>query len=169
MTPAREAECSGVCREDENEENGHTRSPALFEGASEDGSKVFFSTEQPLLNGDKDATRDLYEAEVGAAGVTRLVQVSAGDETDPNRGSGAEVASVVRISEDGSHVYYVAKGALTTTPNANGEHAEAGAYNLTCMTPTRTARRLSANLMTAAEAQAIVTQATAEREWRYRR
>lgn len=164
MTPTREAECSGVCREDENEENGHTRSPALFEGASEDGAKVFFSTDQPLLTGDKDSTRDLYEAEVSAAGVTRLVQVSAGDETDPNRGSGAEVASVVRISEDGSHVYYVARGALTTTPNANGERAEAGAYNLYVYDTNTDGTAFVANLMTAAEAQAIVAQATKERD-----
>jgi hypothetical protein len=163
MTPTREAECSGVCREDENEENGHTRSPALFEGASEDGSEVFFSTDQPLLNGDKDSARDLYEAEVSAAGVTRLVQVSAGDETDPNRGSGAEVASVVRISEDGSHVYYVARGALTTTPNGNREHAEDGAYNLYVYDTNTSGTAFVANLMTAAEAQAVVTQATAER------
>jgi hypothetical protein len=164
MTPAREAECSGVCREDENEENGHTRSPALFEGASEDGSKVFFSTEQPLLNGDKDSTRDLYEAEVGATGVTRLVQVSAGDETDPNRGSGAGVVSVVRISEDGSHVYYVAKGALTTTPNGNGEHAEGGAYNLYVYDTNTDRTAFVASLMTSTEAQAIVARATEERE-----
>jgi hypothetical protein len=164
MTPMREAECSGVCREDENEENGHTRSPALFEGASADGSKVFFSTEQPLLNGDRDATRDLYEAEVGAAGVTRLIQVSAGDETDPTPGSGADVASVVRISEDGSHVYYVARGALTTTPNANGEQAEAGAYNLYVYDTNTDHTAFVANLMTAAEAQAIVAQATKERD-----
>ncbi len=164
MTPTREAECSGVCREDENEEKGHTRSPALFEGASEDGSRVFFSTEQPLLNGDKDSTRDLYEAEVGAAGVTRLVQVSAGAETDATPGAGAEVVSVVRISEDGSHVYYVAKGALTTTPNGNGEHAENGAYNLYVYDGDTDRTAFVASLMTAAEAQAIVAQATSERE-----
>jgi hypothetical protein len=164
MTPAREEGCSGVCREDENEEKGHTRSPALFEGASEDGSKVFFSTEQTLLNSDKDSTRDLYEAEVSTAGVTRLVQVSAGDETDPNRGSGAEVVSVVRISEDGSHVYYVARGGLTTTPNGNGEHAEDGAYNLYVYDTNTHHTAFVADLMTAAEAQAIVAQATKERD-----
>jgi hypothetical protein len=124
MTPEREEECSGVCREDEQEES--KRSPALFEGASENGAKVFFTTEQPLLNGDEDNKRDLYEAEIEGGAVKRLVQVS----HDPTKGQAGEVVTVVRGSPDGSHVYYVAKGMLTTEPNGNGEGAEEGAYNL---------------------------------------
>jgi hypothetical protein len=127
MTPQREAECSGLCREDESEQGGHVRSPALFEGASEDGSRVFFTTTQPLLNSDENASRDLYEAEVGPSGIKKLVQVSRGDGVKP---AAANVVSVARISADGSRVYYVAKGILTTTPNSNGEIAENEAYNL---------------------------------------
>lgn len=128
MTPEREKQCTGPCKEDENEERGHTRSPAIFQGASEDGSKVFFTTDQPLVSGDKDTTNDLYEAELGESGLERLIQLSAGE--GPTPGSGADVIGVARIAEDGSHVYFVAKGVLTKGPNQHGEEAEAGAYNL---------------------------------------
>ena len=130
LSAAREAECSGVCREAENEENGHTRAEGFFQGASQDGSEVFFTTEQPLLNNDRDTGNDLYEAELGESGVQRLIMVSEGDSSDPTRGSGAAVLGVSRISEDGSHVYFVAQGVLTEAPNGRGEKAEAGANNL---------------------------------------
>ncbi len=150
MTPQREEECSGACREDELEENGH-KSPAHFEGASEDGSKVFFTTAQPLLNSDSDPSSDLYEAEVDGSGVRRLVQVSKGE--GPTPGSGANVVAVARVSADGSHVYFVAKGVLTQRPNNAelNERAEEGAYNL-YLYDTGTGRTsFIANLMTHAE------------------
>jgi len=151
MSAEREKECSGVCREDENEENGHTRSAAVFEGASEDGSRVFFRTEQPLLNSDGDGKPDLYEAELEDGRITRLVQVS----HDPTTGQSSEVVAVARISEDGSHVYYVAKGVLTTTPNGNEEMAEQDAYNL-YVYDTRTGRTsFVANLATKAETEEL--------------
>lgn len=103
---------------------------ASFEGASTDGSKVFFTTAQPLLNGDSDGSNDLYMAEVTAAGVQNLVQVSRGAASDPTPGFGADVMGAARISPDGSHVYFVARGVLTTTPNDHGEAAEGGAFNL---------------------------------------
>jgi hypothetical protein len=96
----------------------------LFQGASRDGSKVFFLTKQPLLNGDEGGTgtgQDLYEAEIEgegkAAKVVRFVQVS----HDPNAGQASEVEGVTRVSEDGSHVYFVAKDALSA--NSNGQAA----------------------------------------------
>ena len=123
-------ECTGLCREDENQENGHRRSAGVFQGASEDGSKVFFLTSQSLVNGDDDDTPDLYEAEVGGGSgheeVTRLVQVS----HDPNLGEGADVQGVARVSEDGSHVYFVAHGILTGEASPVGDVARSGADNL---------------------------------------
>lgn len=116
---------------------GHA--PAGFQGASEDGSKVFFTTTQPLVSADKDSANDLYEAEIGCGPevivcesdlkeVTNLVLVSEGDASDPHRGENAEVQGVARISDDGSHVYFVAKGVLTTTPSPDaagyGAHGE---------------------------------------------
>jgi hypothetical protein len=122
-----ERECTGVCREDEDEENGHKRSNGIFEGASQDGSKVFFRTTQSLVNSDEDGEgtgSDLYEAEIegeggGAEGegtsahVSRLIQIS----HDLNAGQAAEMQGMARVSEDGSHVYFVAKGVLTTEPD----------------------------------------------------
>jgi hypothetical protein len=115
-------QCSGACAAAKSSE-------AIFQGASADGSEAYFTTDQPLLNGDEAGTgtgRDLYAAELGGGAVERLVQVS----HDPNPGDAAEVVGVARVSEDGSRVYYVAKGVLTTTPNGNGETAEQDAYNL---------------------------------------
>jgi hypothetical protein len=122
--------CSGVCREDENEENGHKRSAAFFQGASKDGSKVFFLTDQPLVDDDEDSAGDLYMAEIGGPAdgeqITRLVQVS----HDPSLGEAAEVQGVARVSEDGSHVYFVARGILTASAGPLGIPARLGADNL---------------------------------------
>jgi len=103
---------------------------AIFEGASADGSKVFFATTQPLLPGDTDSTTDLYEYDFDAPAGHRIIQVSAGGAGDQTPGAGAEVEGVSRISEDGSHVYFVADGVLTTDPNSEGHQAQAGASNL---------------------------------------
>ncbi len=104
---------------------------AHFEGASVDGSKVFFTTTQPLLGGD--ASRNVYEYDFHAPAGERVIHVSAEDATVAN-----PAAEVVKTegsrssmsSEDGSHVYFIATGVLTRTPNVEGETAERGAYNL---------------------------------------
>ncbi len=113
---------------------------ANFEGASSDGSKVFFTSSGKLLPGASEdntigdsaqecsATKglggcNLYEAELSSAGAQRLVLVSAGS-ADP------EVQGVARVSEDGSHVYFVAKGKLTDVSNGLGSSALSGEDNL---------------------------------------
>jgi hypothetical protein len=108
-------------------------SPASFEGASADGSKAFFITEQPLVEGDEGGTgtgADLYDYDFDMPAGENLVQLSAGGAGDLTPGSGAEVQGVVRTSSDGSHVYFVAKGVLTTVPNDASDVAQAGADNL---------------------------------------
>jgi hypothetical protein len=125
--------CTGICAEDEMETGTGQRSNAVFAGASEDGSKVFFTTAQPLLDSDADATADLYMAEIEGSGssahLSRLVQVSKGAAGDPTPGSGAEVQGLAALSEDGSHVYFVAQGILA---GENTEHKSpsAGEDNL---------------------------------------
>jgi hypothetical protein len=117
-------ECDGACREDEEVEA--KRGEGEFQGASADGRKVFFLTNQSLLNSDKDNRRDLYEVDLQGGAVRSLTRVSlALSVTEP-----AEVRGVVRVSEDGSHVYFVAGGLLSGVPNANGEMAVAGADNM---------------------------------------
>ncbi len=125
--------------------------PAVFQGASEAGASVFFTTEQPLLNSDGDGTNDLYMAELGETGVVRVAQVSKGDATDATPGSGADVVGVTRISADGSHVYFVARGVLTTAMNDHEAKAEAGGYNLYVYNTTTGETAFIATLVTNAE------------------
>lgn len=108
-------QCTGACLTDETTSAG--RREAIFEGASADGSKVFFLTQQPLVNEDEDNAMDLYMAEIAGEGeeahISRLVQVS----HDPSPGQAADVEGVARVSENGERVYFVAKGVLTTRPD----------------------------------------------------
>jgi hypothetical protein len=104
-----EVPCAGAS---ERKESG-------FDGASEDGSKVFFGSAQPLVPGQSDESQNLYMAMIGCGEgepgcepakreVTSLVQVS----HDPNAGQPAEVIGHLAIAPDGSHAYYVARGQL---------------------------------------------------------
>jgi hypothetical protein len=116
------------------------RASADFVGAASDGSKVFFTTSAPLVEGDKDEGEDLYmarigcpsgegeacAAEAGNAKVTALVQVS----HDAHVGEAAEVQGVVRVAPDGSRVYFVARGVLGEGAGAEGGSPVAGADNL---------------------------------------
>jgi hypothetical protein len=97
------------------------RAPAEYQGASEDGSKVFFTTEQELLKGQ--VTENLYEFDFNSGVGKQVVLASKGS---PN----PEVQGVARVSEDGSHAYFVAKGVLTTAPNREGGSPKAASDNL---------------------------------------
>ncbi|MGA8745171.1 MAG: hypothetical protein WB507_04835 [Solirubrobacterales bacterium] len=111
-----------------------------YYGASEDGSRTWFTTSQPLIDSDRDSTNDLYLAKLEPGGtVKELVQASAGAATDPTAGEGAGVQGVVRVSADGTHAAFVATGVLTTEPSESGpghgqfetgEFASQGADNL---------------------------------------
>lgn len=115
---------------------------ARFQGASEDGSRVFFSTSQPLLG--KDTSENLYEAELGCGRESIAACEAAGEEVRLKRivrvskpaaglpaSTEAEVRSdVLQVSEDGSHVYFVANGVLSENANAQGLSAHRGADNL---------------------------------------
>ncbi len=101
-------------------------------GMTADGSRVFFTTTQQLVNGDTDQTNDLYECDipagtpepVGTANpCSSLSEVSHG-------ATGADVQRVVRISEDGSHVYFIARGVLAANLGTNAAAAVAGEENL---------------------------------------
>jgi hypothetical protein len=98
-----------------------SRVGASYRGASSDGSKVFFTTDQELLPGNSGM--NLYKYDFNASAGDRITQISSGG-VDP------EVQGVARISQDGTHVYFVAKGVLTSAPNGNGDHPVAGGYNL---------------------------------------
>lgn len=114
-----------------------SRASAEFVGASEDGSRVYFKTNASLVSEDRDASEDLYMATIGCSDndvgcppsqrvVTSLAQVS--KTQAPNEA--AEVQGVLRVSPDGSHVYFVARGILSTEPDSQNATAVKGADNL---------------------------------------
>jgi hypothetical protein len=107
-------------------------SPATYWGGAVDGSRVFFTTSQQLVNGDTDQTDDLYACDmpagapvpVGSANpCASLAEVS-------GAASDAQVGRVVSVSMDGSRVYFVAKGVLADNLDVGGVGALAGADNL---------------------------------------
>jgi hypothetical protein len=112
------------------------RPPALFWGASEDGTKVYFTTTAKLVAGDTDTTRNLYEADIGCPGilgcavdereVVGLTRVS----RPPTAGEAADVRGVVRIVPDGLRVAFVAGGVLSEEAGVEGRSAARGEDNL---------------------------------------
>ncbi len=124
---------------------GSAPGDAAFQGASADGSKVFFTDTQQLSD---DATEDSQAGDTafidgcarttGATGCNlyvydskepaghNLLAASAGDTS----GGGPRVRGVIAISPDGSHVYFVARGVLSGAANSQGQTARDGAENL---------------------------------------
>jgi hypothetical protein len=99
---------------------------ASFAGASNDGSKVFFTSNQRLTD-SADIEGNLYEYDFNRSEQEgHLIDVSASDTSDHE----PRVQGVVATSADGSHVYFVARGVLTTATNSLGKVAEDGANNL---------------------------------------
>jgi hypothetical protein len=94
--------------------------------ASADGSRVFF-TDESQLTADSTAAPgepDLYEYSLGSGQPDRLVDLTV------NTGEAAGVLGVSGGSEDGSYVYFVARGALATAPNSSGAEPAPGEANL---------------------------------------
>jgi hypothetical protein len=96
-----------------------TRAPAIFEGASEDGSRVFFTTAAPLDQAeDTDESNDLYVATIGCAQANPQCKPSEREVTGlalaSKHGGGepADVQGVVNIAQNGSRAYFVATGDL---------------------------------------------------------
>ncbi len=137
--PSQNADCTGACL-------GAPPADAEYVGASRDGSKVFFTSTQQLTNGaSEDSTPgdsatakggmgcaetsgpngcNLYEYDFDNPAGENLVLSSAGS-PEPR------VQGVVSVSEDGSHVYFVAKGVLTgSEANEFGYVAKAGKNNM---------------------------------------
>jgi hypothetical protein len=76
---------------------GNGNADAWFEDASRDGSRVFFTTFEPLVSADTDAQDDVYER---AGAQTTLVS------TGQAGGNGAVNAFLGDASDDGSRVYF---------------------------------------------------------------
>jgi hypothetical protein len=92
----------------------------IFQGASADGSKVFFTTSQRVLlpTGSSDSSINLYEYDFSRKG-DKVVNLS----PDHEVGGSAGVRGVVRASSNGGYVYFIATGALTNEKPIVGETA----------------------------------------------
>ena len=95
---------------------------AVFQIASSDGSRVYFTDTQRLTgpSGASEKRPDLYECELheeAGALVCALSDLTPGGDVP---------GSVIGASQDGSWVYFTASGVLTATPNARGETALPG-------------------------------------------
>jgi hypothetical protein len=133
---APEPACSGSCRV--SSESGKE-----FEGASEDGERVFFASTQQLTDGasqDPDASDNATNevpgegcSETVGAGGCNLYEYDFGAASGQNLrlvAGGGEVLGVARIAESGSRVYFVAKGKLTNAGNEFGATPVPGQPNL---------------------------------------
>lgn len=109
-------------------------SAAQYGGGAADGSRVFFTTSQQLVNADIDATNDLYACDVPAGApmpvgsanpCASLTEVS-------GTAANAQVENVVAVSEDGSRAYFVAQGVLANNLGVGdvGPATGPGAHNL---------------------------------------
>ena len=82
---------------------------AVYQGSSEDGSKVFFTTEQTLLPGAVGDSLYMYDFDAPVGQRVRLLS--------------REVNSVAATGTDGARLYFQSNGELTAKPNGNGESA----------------------------------------------
>jgi hypothetical protein len=73
--------------------NGNGAFDSSFGGASHDGTKIFFVTNEPLVAADTDASQDVYER-------------SAGTTTKISPGNGAFAAFFNGASDDGTRVFF---------------------------------------------------------------
>jgi hypothetical protein len=90
---------------------------AVYQGASEDGTRVFFTSEQELLPGASGSS--LYEYDFDAVNEHERLSLVA-----------RQVSGVDAISQDGSRVYFHSGVVLSGGENGNGEVAQPGAQNL---------------------------------------
>ena len=95
---------------------------AQYEGASQDGSLVFFTSSEGL-GGNSNTDNELYEFNTATKSV---VPISEGNTATAD----GDVLGVTAISNDGSHVYFVAEGMLAANKNAQGASALSGQPNL---------------------------------------
>lgn len=79
---------------------------AYFSGLAEDGTHVFFKTDERLVDEDSDGLGDVYEHSGGA---TRLVS------TGPTANNGPYDAGLTGVSKDGTRAFFLTAEALVST------------------------------------------------------
>jgi hypothetical protein len=104
-------------------DNPTSTGSAQYEGASTNGSLAFFTSDEGLDGASTD--KELYEfnstaAAVGSAPAMSSIPI----------GGGTGVLGVVAISNDGSHVFFIAETVLAANANSHGQSAIAAQPNL---------------------------------------
>lgn len=103
-----------------------------FNAASADGRVAFFTDSQRLTKDSSLTGRDLYRCEVGPVkgglGCAVLTDVSA--PLPGSKESAAVLDQAPAISDDGSRLYFVARGVLDEDANDQGATAKGGSPNL---------------------------------------
>jgi hypothetical protein len=95
---------------------------ADFQGATPDGSRVYFTANAGLTPKSNTSGRDLYECRIvpdpgSGAPKCELMDISVGATGEPaevgaRTTAGLQVGALVGVSDDGSHVYFIARGQL---------------------------------------------------------
>jgi len=102
-----------------------------FQGASADGTVIFFSDEQQLTEDASPSGSDLYRCVVPEGAVPPVCATLTDLSAVPGGGESGDVQELIpAFGEDGSRAYFVAEGVLDSAPNQNGENAEPGQPNL---------------------------------------
>ena len=91
--------------------SGNGAEDANYRGASTDGTRVFFDTQESLSVSDTDAATDIYERQ---GGTTTLISAGA------INGNGAFGASFVGASADGTRVFFETREALVSADTDSG-------------------------------------------------
>jgi DNA-binding beta-propeller fold protein YncE len=116
----------------EDDADGFGEADPLFQGASADGTIVFFTDTQRLTADASPEGQDLYRCEIPAGDASagcsgHLTNISA-----PMDGTeSSQVRSLVAgLGDDGSYIYFIAGAVLDEAPNDEGESATPEAPNL---------------------------------------
>jgi hypothetical protein len=99
-----ERSSGGISRISLGSSGGNGPYGAFFDGASDDGGRVFIDTMESLVPADTDSSYDVYER---AGGQTTLLT------TGPAGGNGAFFAAFRGATPDGSHVFFETYEPLT--------------------------------------------------------
>jgi Tol biopolymer transport system component len=91
---------------------GNDAYPAQYDGASVNGSKVFFSTAESLVSEDTDRSTDVYMRDL-TTGETKLVSQGSASCLAFGCGNGSSDATYVGASVDGSKVFFISAEKLT--------------------------------------------------------
>jgi hypothetical protein len=95
---------------------------AFYDGASANGTHVFFDTDEPLVSDDTDTSVDIYER---SSGITRLVS------TGPAGGNGASDVFFKGTSADGTRSFFETDESLLSsdTDGAKDVYAASATFN----------------------------------------